>query len=75
MLSTRKGKEAYIEPVVEAEGYHFTVKVGAPSDAATAKAGTQLSRGANFRCLMSGAPIAPDYIKAEGMVARMGTRG
>ena len=57
MLSTKKGKEAYVEPVIEDRGYRFTVKVGAPPDAAPAKAGTKLSRGANFRCLMSGTPI------------------
>ncbi len=27
MLSTKKGKEAWVEPVVERGGYHFTVKV------------------------------------------------
>ena len=74
MLSTKKGKEAYVEPVVEGRGYRFTVKVGAPPDADTAKAGTKLSRGANFRCLMSGAPIAGDHIKAEGQAKRMGAR-
>ena len=74
MLSTKNGKEAYVEPVIDADGYRFTVKVGAPPDAVAAKAGTKLSRGANFRCLMSGAPVAPDYIKAEGMAGRMGAR-
>ena len=74
MLSTKKGKEAYVEPVVEGAGYRFTVKVGAPSDAAAVKAGTKLSRGANFRCVMSGAPIAADYIKAEGMAGRISAR-
>ncbi len=74
MLSTKRGKEAYVEPVFEADGYRFTIKVGAPPDPAAAKAGTKLSRGANFRCLMSGAPIAPDYIKTEGKAGRIGTR-
>ena len=74
MLSTKKGKEAYVEPVIEDGGYRFTVKVGKPPDAAVAKAGTKLSRGANFQCLMSGTPIAGDYIKAEGRAGRMGTR-
>ena len=45
-----------------------------PPDADAAKAGTKLSRGANFRCLMSGSPIAGDYIKAEGQAKRMGVR-
>ena len=74
MLSTKKGREAYVEPVIEGRGYRFTVRVGAPPDAEAAKAGTKLSRGANFRCLMSGSPIAGDYIKAEGRAGRMGAR-
>ena len=74
MLSTKKSREAYVEPVIEGRGYRFTVKVGAPPDAEAAKAGTKLSRGANFRCLMSGSPIAGDYIKAEGRAGRMGAR-
>ena len=73
MLSTKEGKEAYVEPVIEDGGYRFTVKVGTPRDAA-AKVGTKLSRGANFGCLMSGTPITGDYIKAEGQAGRMGAR-
>jgi putative DNA methylase len=65
MLSTKAGKEAYVEPVLESGGYRFTVKVGKPKDAEGAKNGTKLSRGANFQCLMSGTPIAGDYIKAR----------
>jgi len=74
MVSTKKGKEAYIEPVIEEGGYRFTVKVGNPKDEAAAKRGTKLSRGANFQCLMSGTPMAGDYIKAEGKAGRMGVR-
>jgi len=37
MLSTKKGKEAYVEPVIEASGYRFTVKVGKPEDVEAAK--------------------------------------
>ena len=152
MLSTKKGKEAYVEPVVEGGGYRFTVKDGAPetdaseaggpdtgaseagapdtgaSEAGIPEAGiprngapesgvpedgvpgnagvpppsssfprkresmrpengvsregtgvlpaqgTKLGRGANFRCLMSDAPIPGDYIKAEGRAGRMGSR-
>jgi putative DNA methylase len=74
MLSTKAGKEAYVEPVIENGGYRFTVKVGKPKDAEGAKNGTKLSRGANFQCLMSGTPIAPQYIKDEGKARRMGAR-
>ncbi|MBE3120495.1 MAG: DUF1156 domain-containing protein [Candidatus Atribacteria bacterium] len=74
MLSTKAGKEAYVEPVIESGGYRFTVKVGKPKDAEAAKNGTKLSRGANFQCLMSGTPMAPQYIKDEGKAGRMSAR-
>jgi putative DNA methylase len=74
MLSTKKGKEAYIEPVVEGDSYRFRVKVGPPKDPEKAKRGTKLSRGANFECVMSGVPIGGDYIKAEGKAGRMSER-
>jgi len=74
MLSTKPGKEAYIEPVIEKDGYHFTVKTGKPKDAEAAQNGTKLARGANFKCVMSGTPIAGDYIKAEGKAGRIGSR-
>jgi len=73
MLSTKEGKEAYVEPVIEGGNYRFTVKVGKPKDAEGAKNGTKLAR-ANFACLMSGTPVSGDYIKAEGKAGRMGAR-
>jgi putative DNA methylase len=73
MLGTKPGKEAYIEPVIENGGYRFTVKVGRPKDLKASTNGTKVS-GANFLCLMSGAPITGDYIKAEGKAGRIGAR-
>ena len=76
MLSTKKGKETYVEPVIEGRGYRFTVKVGAPLDAAAAKAGTSAGKRHAFRCLMSKTPtpITYGYIREEGKAGRMGTR-
>ena len=74
MLANKPGKEAYVEPLIEGDSYRFSVKVGKAKDAEAAKNGTKLSRGANFQCLMSGSPIAGDYIKAEGRAGRMGAR-
>lgn len=82
MLSTKPGKEAYVEPVITPSprvgegaggegGYHFTVRTSKPKDPEAAKNGTKLSRGANFRCLMSETPIAGDYVKAEGQAGRI----
>jgi len=72
VLSSKAGKEAYVQPVVEGDQYRFEVKVGEWPEGA--KEGTKLSRGANFKCLMSGIPIEPSYIKAEGIAERMGAR-
>jgi len=74
MLSTKAGKEAYVEPVIEGGSYRFTVKVGKPKDSEAAKNGTKLARGANFKCLMSEAVVNDPYIKAESMAGRMGTK-
>jgi putative DNA methylase len=60
--------------VIASGGYQFAVKVGTPANANAAKDGTKLSRGANFRCVMSDTPIAPDYIYSEANAGRMGAR-
>jgi len=74
ILSTKTGRETYVEPVIEGGGYRFAVRVGRSKNVEIAKNGTKLARGANFRCVMSGSPIASDYIKSEGMAGRMGSR-
>lgn len=74
MLSTKPGKEAYVEPVIENGGYRFTVKVGKPKDPEAAKNGTSAGKRAAFKCLMSGTPIPYDYIRDEGQAGRMGAR-
>jgi putative DNA methylase len=84
MLSTKAGKEAYVEPLIDlpspsgrgatGEGeYCFTVKVGKPKDAEGTKNATKLN-GANFHCLMSGSAIEAKYIRAEAQAGRMGAR-
>jgi putative DNA methylase len=74
MLSTKAGKEAYVEPVIENGGYRFTVKVGKPKDAQAAKNGTSAGKRAAFKCVMSGTPLTYDYIRTEGQAGRMGAR-
>ncbi|MEY3758947.1 MAG: hypothetical protein RIR39_438, partial [Pseudomonadota bacterium] len=69
ILSSRAGKEAYVQPVIEGDSYYFEVHTGKPPE--SAKKGTKLARGANFRCLLSDTPIQPTYIKAEGIAGRM----
>ncbi|MFC6920434.1 DUF1156 domain-containing protein [Meiothermus taiwanensis] len=74
MLSTKPGKEAYVEPVIEGDTYRFTVKVGKPRDPEAVKLGTSAGKRSAFRCLLSGVPIPYDYIRAEGKAGRMRAR-
>jgi putative DNA methylase len=73
MLSTKKGKEHYVQPVIEGDSYRFEVKAGVPDDLEAAKAGTKVGRGI-FGCLLSGARMTGDHIKADGCAGRMGAR-
>lgn len=74
VLSSREGKEAYIEPVVNGSLYSFKVKVGKPANLALAEAGTSAGKWSAFHCLVSGSPISYDYIRAEGCAGRMKSR-
>lgn len=72
VLSSKKGKEVWMEPVIEGDAYRFEIRHGKiPPDAAN---GTKLGRGANFKCILSGTPLEPDYIKSEGKAGRMGAK-
>ncbi|MBU0673021.1 MAG: DUF1156 domain-containing protein [Proteobacteria bacterium] len=73
ILSNKKGKESWVEPVVEKDVYRFDIRSGTPPE--SAKKGTKAAgRGANFLCLLSGTPISGDYIKIEGKAGRLGAR-
>ena len=74
ILSSKKSKEAYIEPAIEGRGYRFTVKAGTPDDTGAAKVGTKPSNRAHFRCVMSGTPISADYIRLQAQSGFMGAR-
>ena len=74
MLSTKAGKEAYVEPVIGTGDYRFAVKVGKPKDVEGAKRGTTAGKRSAFLCLMSGRPIDYDHIRSEGKAGRMGAR-
>ncbi|WP_411166971.1 hypothetical protein Aeroheme_01418 [Aeromonas sp. DSM 116730] len=72
ILSSKAGKEAYVEPVIEGDHYRFTVKVGTPPE--SAKGGTTAGKRAAFICLMSGSPVDYKYIRSEGSAGRMDQR-
>ena len=70
ILSSKEGKEAYVQPIIEGDHYRFTVKMGKPPTGA--KEGTKLARGANFTCLVSKTPIPSEHIYDEANAGRMG---
>ncbi len=74
MLSSKIGREAYVDPVIENGRYRFTVKMGKPTSE-QAQLGTKSgSSGTSFLCLMSGTPMPFDYVRSEAKQGRMGTR-
>ena len=67
-ISTNKGKEAWVEPVVEGGVLRFRVRTsGVPNLVETVN-----RKGAT--CVVSGSPMAFKYVRAEGKAGRMGTR-
>jgi putative DNA methylase len=73
MLSTKAGKEAYVQPVIEDGSYRFKTKVGKPADFEAVKRGTKAGGSHSpFLCLMSGVPMPFDYLRTEARAGRMG---
>jgi putative DNA methylase len=72
ILSSKEGKDVYVEPIVATDRYHFQVKVGTPSREASD--GTSAGKRKGFRCLVSGVPMEYGYVRNEGKAGRMGQR-
>jgi putative DNA methylase len=73
ILSSKEGKQAYVQPVIDGDQYRFMLKIGTPP--LDAKEGTKAKgRGSNFHCLISNTAISGDYIKAQGQAGRIGAR-
>ena len=72
IVSSKEGKESYVQPVIGNGNYTFVLKVGKPPDGA--KAGTTAGKRAAFLCLMSGAPMSYDHIRKEGKAGRLGQK-
>lgn len=73
-LSTKKGKQAWVEPVVNRKqqlpAVDFKIKTGEGKPPEPPK----LGRGAKFRCLACNLPVDDKHIKAEGVAGRMGAK-
>ncbi|RVG14954.1 DUF1156 domain-containing protein [Sinorhizobium meliloti] len=75
MLSSKAGKEAWIEPIIDRRNKTISYRVhnsGTRKEIEDAKAGTKAGRGANFRCLLSDTAITPEYVKQVAQQGRIG---
>lgn len=75
LLSSKKGKEAWIEPIVDRASKAITYEIrtgGTKEDWAKAKEGTKQGRGAHFRCLMSDTAITPQHVTNAAKTGQMG---
>jgi len=70
VLSSKKGKEAWVEPVIEGGRYKFEIRLGEPSD--TAVQGTVVRSGGT--CILSQTAIPFKYIRDEAKNGRMGQK-
>ncbi|MCG7590026.1 MULTISPECIES: DUF1156 domain-containing protein [unclassified Halomonas] len=70
VLSSKKGKEVWVEPVIEGDNYRFEVRMGQQPDEAIE--GTVKRTGAT--CIMSQTAMPFKYVRAEGKAGRMGER-
>jgi len=73
-LSTKVGKEAYVETLRHERNYSFVVRYGHPEDPDSVKNGTRAGKAQDFLCLMSGVPVPRTYVRDEGKAGRIGQR-
>tara|TARA_R110002072_G_scaffold226343_4_gene383334 strand:+ start:505 stop:3423 length:2919 start_codon:yes stop_codon:yes gene_type:complete len=73
VLSNKKGRNVYLDPVVEGDVYTFDIKTGEPPK--NYINGTKSKgKGASFSCIYSGATITGDYIKEQGTKKKIGQK-
>src|SRR5690625_3373704 len=70
VLSSRKGREAWVEPVINGDSYQFVVRDGVWSKDAI-KGTVERSGGT---CILSQAPMSFQHIRQEGRAGRMQQR-
>ncbi|MBM7454678.1 putative DNA methylase [Oceanisphaera litoralis] len=70
VLSSKKGKEAWVEPIIESNGYHFEIRLGKPTDDAIE--GTVIRSGGT--CILSQTAMPFKYIRNEAKNGRMGNK-
>lgn len=73
-LSTKKGKETWVRPIVNAKDYSFEFRVftGKPPDDFDPSEGTVDRKGG--RCILTGQPLPFPHIRGEGQAGNMKRR-
>jgi putative DNA methylase len=73
-LAKSSRKTVYLRPWSENNEYGFDVVEGIPDDPVSTSSGTKQARGANFKCILSGDPITPSYLKRQALSGKLGKR-
>ena len=75
-LAKSAGCEVWLDPVTDSatRSYRMAVRRGAPADPKAVGKGTKAGTGAQFRCVLSGAGIHPDYVRKEAAAGQLGLR-
>jgi putative DNA methylase len=72
ILSSKKGNEAYLNPVVSGDHIRFEVKNTFDNKNLDAKSGYKRGKSAVFECAFCGSPTDRDYVASEGVAGRIG---
>ena len=75
LLSSKKGKETWVEPVVDRRAKTIAYRIrrgGTKAEIAGAAMGTSAGKRQAFRCIMSDAALPYDHIRQAGKAGKMG---
>ncbi len=67
VLSANKGKEIYVNPVIEGKRIRYEIGHGTKIPKSP-----KIGRGAKFKCICCEETATPEYLKDEGQAGRMG---
>ncbi len=73
-LAKSSRKTVHLQPWSRGKEYGFEIAKGDPEDPVATSNGTKQARGANFKCILSGDPISPRYLKSQALSGRLGKR-
>lgn len=73
-LSTKPGKETWVEPVIDGKTYKFEIRKGEPRDPDWLSRGTRAGKAQDFLCLLSKSPLPREYVREQGKAGRLGAR-